>query len=483
MFSHGERHLPRATRADRHLLPHLVGPRSFAALVVLVLVALALPAASVASTDAPASTLLNEWSTGAGVAVVQESSREISFKNRWSTVSETGYLGGGAKATVVAGAKATLKFRGAGIAWVGPVGPGQGTAKVYVDGAFVETVDAWASSAVPARVLFQKTWGQVRSRTVTVVSSGQGASSGVAVDAFLVLLDVPGAEPTPTPKPTPTPTPAPTPTPTPRPTPTPTPAPTPTPTPRPTPTPTPAPTPTSTPAPTPTPSPTPAGSCGSSLQARIDAVPSGATLDLTGCSYSAGAMITKPLTVVGATVRVPTDGRGFIVGASNVTLARLTIIGPQATTYRGNEFGVMTSAAISNLVVRDSTIKTFGNSGMWIANVTNPTITGNTVEDTVYSGIMLVSANGGRVATNTVRRVGVYGSGANDGNAYGIALSTTGGPVSQDVVVDSNTIETVPTWHGLDTHAGLRITFSNNTVSGAPRALFVDDRWRQPKVD
>ena len=31
----------------------------------------------------------------------------------------------------------------------------------------------------------------------------------------------------------------------------------------------------------------------------------------------------------------------------------------------------------------------------------------------------------------------------------------------------------MPTWHGLDTHAGLRITFSNNTVSGAPRALFI----------
>ena len=192
-----------------------------------------------------------------------------------------------------------------------------------------------------------------------------------------------------------------------------------------------------------------------------------------GCSYSAGAMIAKPLTVVGATVRVPADGRGFIVSASNVTLARLTIIGPQATTYRANEFGVMTSAAISNLVVRDSTIKTFGNSGMWIANVTNPTITGNRVEDTVYSGIMLVSANGGRVAANTVRRVGVYGSEANYGNAYGIAVSATSGPVSQDVVVDGNTIENVPTWHGLDTHAGLRITFSNNTVSGAPRALFI----------
>ena len=41
------------------------------------------------------------------------------------------------------------------------------------------------------------------------------------------------------------------------------------------------------------------------------------------------------------------------------------------------------------------------------------------------------------------------------------------------MVVDGNTVETVPTWHGLDTHGGVRISFTNNTVSGAPRALFI----------
>ena len=58
-------------------------------------------------------------------------------------------------------------------------------------------------------------------------------------------------------------------------------------------------------------------------------------------------------------------------------------------------------------------------------------------------------------------------------NAYGIAVSNESGAVSSDVVVDGNTVETVPTWHGLDTHGGVRISFTNNTVSGAPRALFI----------
>jgi parallel beta-helix repeat protein len=213
--------------------------------------------------------------------------------------------------------------------------------------------------------------------------------------------------------------------------------------------------------------------CGSSLQARVDTTPSGATLDLSGCTYPAGATIGKSMTVVGATVRVPSGGQGFRVTASNVTLARVTIVGPQATAYRGNEYGVLASGGISNLVIRDSIIKRFGNSGIWAGPVKNVTIRGNTIEDTVYSGIMLISATGGKVSANTVRRVGVVGSGANDGNAYGIAVSNVGGAVSADIVVDGNRVATVPTWHGLDTHAGLRITFSNNTVSGSPRALFI----------
>ena len=95
---------------------------------------------------------------------------------------------------------------------------------------------------------------------------------------------------------------------------------------------------------------------------------------------------------------------------------------------------------------------------------------------------MIISAAGGRVDGNVVRRVGVKGSETKGGNAYGIAVSNEGGALSTDVVVDGNVVETVPTWHGLDTHAGVRITFSNNTVSGSPRAMFVtsDGDGRSP---
>ena len=213
--------------------------------------------------------------------------------------------------------------------------------------------------------------------------------------------------------------------------------------------------------------------CGSSLQAKVDAAPSGGTLDLTGCTYVAGATIGKPLTIVGARVNVPADQRGFIVTASNVTLDRLVITGAQASTYSWNEVGVLTTGSVSGLVVRDSTIRTFGNAGIWVGPSTNPLITGTTIEDAVYAGIMVISAAGGRIDGNVVRRIGVQGASANGNNAYGIAVSNDGGSVSSDVVVNGNTVATVPTWHGLDTHGGVRISFTNNTVSGAPRAMFI----------
>ena len=66
---------------------------------------------------------------------------------------------------------------------------------------------------------------------------------------------------------------------------------------------------TPTPVPTAT-APTPAP-CGSSLQARVDATPPGGTLDLTGCSYSAGATVNKALTITGGTLHFPSGTKGL----------------------------------------------------------------------------------------------------------------------------------------------------------------------------
>jgi outer membrane biosynthesis protein TonB len=295
--------------------------------------------------------------------------------------------------------------------------------------------------------------------------------------------------PTPTPVATPTPTPVATPTPTPVATsaPTPTPVATPTRTPVAAPTPTPVATPTRTPvatsAPTPTPVATPTSVACGTLQARIDAAAAGSTLDLTGCTYAARATVGKPLTISGATIRPPAGTAGLTVTANDVILDGLTIIGSNGTTYNGSEYGVFAegtaAAPIRRLTVRGSEIGSFGHAGIYAGHVADLRVSGNTIHDVVYAGLRVDSGVGGLVDGNTIQRIGVFGASANSNNAYGITLTVIASgdlvkdPPTSDFVVRGNTIEDVPTWHALDTHAGLRITFADNIVRRSMRALFI----------
>jgi len=213
--------------------------------------------------------------------------------------------------------------------------------------------------------------------------------------------------------------------------------------------------------------------CGSSLQAKINRAATGATLNLSGCTYTEGATIGKRLTLIGARIRPAANTRGLIVTASNVTIDSVVIVGPQASTYRWNEVGILTTGSVSNLVIRNSRIERFGNSGIWLGPTSDARVVGNIVKDAVYAGIMDISGAGDRIARNTVRRIGVVGASANSNNAYGIAISNEGGSLSRGIKVRRNLVVRVPTWHGLDVHGGQRITFSDNVVKRTPRALFI----------
>jgi parallel beta-helix repeat protein len=228
--------------------------------------------------------------------------------------------------------------------------------------------------------------------------------------------------------------------------------------------------------------------CGT-LQSRIDATPTGGTLDLAGCGYSAGAIVRRSMTIAGATIRPPAGTRALTVAADDVTLDGLRILGPQATTFGSDEMGVFAggsaAAPVRRLVVRNSEIGSFGGYGIYLQNVADVRLEDNQVHDIVYAGLMVLSGQGGRIENNTVQRIGVVGSAQNDGNAYGIALTAGAGgaPPTTDFAVTGNTVEDVPTWHALDTHGGQRIAFKNNTISGSPRGIFVtsDDSGAQPR--
>ena len=248
----------------------------------LALVGLIIPVFGIASAS-QVPTQLKPWVTDYSYATYQENRARVHYKGTWTIVRHPAYAGGLARAATKAGAAARITFDGTGVAWVGPVGPTRGKAKVYVDGQLVKTVDTHATHYAPTKILFKTTFPKLGQHTLRIVVQGTADHPTVAIDEFVVrgapLQKIAGEalarggpkgrpgkqSPAPSPASTPaaaaTPVPADTPAPTPVPTPTAasaTPAPTPTAASA-TPAPTPAPTPTAasaTPAPTPAPTPT-----------------------------------------------------------------------------------------------------------------------------------------------------------------------------------------------------------------------------------
>jgi parallel beta-helix repeat protein len=214
-----------------------------------------------------------------------------------------------------------------------------------------------------------------------------------------------------------------------------------------------------------------AGGSGT-LQQRIDAATAGSTLGLYGLTFTAGATVNKALTIVGGTIAISTDTIALTIAASNVTIQNMTITGPGDTgALNTGSYGIVGSG--SGLVLTGNRISGFRLTGISLEDVTSPTIHGNTVTDCSYTGIELLSATGGTIDYNTVQRIGYDGHDADNHNAYGIILSFAGGPVSSGVLVDHNLVEDVPLWHGLDTHFGSDLTWSNNIVRRCPRAIFL----------
>ena len=249
-----------------------------------------------------------------------------------------------------------------------------------------------------------------------------------------------------------------------------------TPTPSDSPAPAPAPDPSPSLDPTPTASPT---SCGSSLGARVSAATAGSTLDLTGGTYTAGATVNKALTIIGGTLRFPSGTVGLSITHSDVTVDGMTITGAQYAHW-AEDYAVLAegtqASPLTGVVIRNSHVSSVGKTGIQTKHTSGTVISNNTVEDAAYSGIVVLSAIGGSISGNTVRRIGytIPSSELPEGSdAYGIDVEDQGSPASSDVVVSGNVVEDVPTWHGLDTHGGQRISFVNNTVRRCRRGLFI----------
>ncbi len=125
--------------------------------------------------------------TSTTISAIQENSKAISYSSGWQRVAISSAYGGYTKYHSKYGAKASLAFQGRQVAWIAPKGPKQGKAEVWMDGSKVATVDLYASTNLPRKVVFSKAWSSSGSHTIAIKVLGTSGRPRVDVDAFVIL--------------------------------------------------------------------------------------------------------------------------------------------------------------------------------------------------------------------------------------------------------------------------------------------------------
>ena len=87
---------------------------------------------------------------------IPDASSTIVYRYTWSTAKYPAYSADQVRYATRTGASATISFTGTGFAWVGPVGPTRGTARIFIDGKAVASVDLRRSAFKARSMLFAK---------------------------------------------------------------------------------------------------------------------------------------------------------------------------------------------------------------------------------------------------------------------------------------------------------------------------------------
>jgi hypothetical protein len=115
-----------------------------------------------------------------------EGDPSIKWTGRWGRAAHAGYAGGSVAWATAARSSATLVFDGRSIAWLGPVGPTRGSARVYIDDVLVATVSQHGRSYEPQRTLYTRDFGTSGRHTIRIVVAGTPGHPMVAIDTLIV---------------------------------------------------------------------------------------------------------------------------------------------------------------------------------------------------------------------------------------------------------------------------------------------------------
>lgn len=116
----------------------------------------------------------------------QQTLATMTWSGTWATVSATAYSGGSERKASTAGASVSYTFTGRAVAVLASRDPAYGQAKVYIDGAYVVTMETMAASHMDRAVTFTRAlaWG---THTIKLVVVGTAGRPTVAFDALEIL--------------------------------------------------------------------------------------------------------------------------------------------------------------------------------------------------------------------------------------------------------------------------------------------------------
>jgi hypothetical protein len=127
------------------------------------------------------------WQPADGFTVVGRQQTAFSTTGAWTATSNTKLWGGSAMFTKAAGASASISFTGRAFALIGSMGSGNGSARLYVDGAQTATLSEHASAATFRSAV--GSWGTTSSgsHTVKIVNSATSGHPRFNLDGLVVF--------------------------------------------------------------------------------------------------------------------------------------------------------------------------------------------------------------------------------------------------------------------------------------------------------
>lgn len=200
-------------------------------------------------------------------------------------------------------------------------------------------------------------------------------------------------------------------------------------------------------------------------------VPTGSNLTITApITFNTPARIEG-----GGTITQRTPGRpGIIIGpAAHGSIVRDVILNGTgyatlaAGSYAIQVVGTSVADRLRDVLIDNVRINNWQQYGVYSDLADNLEVAGCEMNGIHYAGVGLLSPRGFKVIGNNISTIQGL---ASNSNGYGIfasrlsSFSETVRPVAQKGLIAFNTVDGVPTWEGIDTHAGTDIDIIGNKV-------------------